>query len=166
MVERKARYEKILVPLDGSKIGEAALPYVEELLNSFQPEKKVEVTLIRVVVDLTHMIIATGGLGQAISIPYTESELEQLKQEAMAYLNKVGESLKKNKGVVVKSVVRKGANAADEILKASDEIKADLIAISTHGRSGLSRWAFGSIADKILRGGNTPVLMVRAKKEK
>jgi len=159
-------YEKILVPLDGSKIGEAALPYVEELLSSFTPEKKVEVTLIRVIVDLTHVIITTGGLGEALSIPYTEAELEQFKKEAMAYLNEVGKRLKKNKGVVVKSMVRIGTNAADEILKASDEIKADLIAISTHGRSGLSRWAFGSIADKILRGGNTPVLMVRAEKER
>jgi nucleotide-binding universal stress UspA family protein len=157
-------YAKILVPLDGSETGEAALPYVEELLNSFTPRKKVEVTLIRVVVDLTHTIIATGSLGEAISIPYTETELEQLKKQAMAYLNKVGKSLKKNKGVVVKPMVRIGTNAANEILKASDEIKVDLIAISTHGRSGLGRWAFGSIADKILRGGNTPVLMVRAKK--
>jgi nucleotide-binding universal stress UspA family protein len=141
-------YEKILVPLDGSKIGEAALPYVEELLNSFTPGKKVEVTLIRVVVDLTH------------------AELEQLKKKATAYLNEVGKRLKKNKGVVVKPMVRIGTNAADEIIKASDEIKVDLIAISTHGRSGISRWAFGSIADKILRGGSTPVLMVRAKKER
>jgi nucleotide-binding universal stress UspA family protein len=159
-------YEKILVPLDGSTIGEAALPYVEELLNSFTPEKRVEVTLIRVVTDVTHLIVATGGLGETLSVPYTEAELEQLKKQAMAYLNKVGKSLKKNKGVVVKPMVRIGTNAADEILKASDEIKADLIAISTHGRSGFSRWAFGSIADKILRGGNTPVLMVRARKER
>jgi nucleotide-binding universal stress UspA family protein len=158
-------YKKILVPLDGSEIGEAALPYVEELLSSFTPEKKVEVILIRVIVDVTHVIIATGAMGQAVSIPYTKAELEPFKKEAMAYLNKVAGSLKKNKGVVVKSMVSIGTHAADEILKASDEIKADLIAISTHGRSGLGRWAFGSVADKVLRGGNTPVLMVRAEKK-
>ena len=157
-------YQKILVPLDGSKIGEAALPYVEELLSSFAPEKRVEVILIRAIVDLTHFIIVAGTMGQAVSVPYTKTELEPFKKEAMAYLNKVAGRLKKNKGVVVKSMVRMGINAADEILAASDEIKADLIAISTHGRSGFSRWAMGSVADKILRGGNTPVLMVRAKK--
>ncbi len=53
---------------------------------------------------------------------------------------------------------------AEEILKVSDELKIDLIAISTHGRSGLTRWAYGSVADRILRGGNTPVFMVRAAK--
>ena len=47
----------------------------------------------------------------------------------------------------------------------TDEIKADLIAMSTHGRSGISRWAFGSVTDKVLRGGNKPVLIVRAPKE-
>ena len=157
-------YQKILVPLDSSKTGEAALPYVEELLSSFTPGKKVEVTLVRVIVDQTHVIIAAGAMGQAVSVPYTKTELEPFKKEAMAYLNKVGERLKKNKGIVVKPMVRIGINAADEILAASDEIKADLIAVSTHGRSGFSRWALGSVADKVLRGGNTPVLMVRAKK--
>ncbi len=55
--------------------------------------------------------------------------------------------------------------AADEIIKAADEIDADLIAMSTHGRSGLSRWAFGSVTDRVLRAGSMPILMVRAKKE-
>ena len=156
---------KIIVPLDGSKIGEAALPCVEELLSSFMPEKKVEIILLRVVTDVTHLIVTTGSLGEAAAIPYSETELEHLKKQATAYLSKVGRSLKKNTGVVVKSRIRVGTDAAAEILKASDEIKADLIAISTHGRSGISRWAFGSVADKVLRGGNTPVLMVRARKE-
>ena len=53
---------------------------------------------------------------------------------------------------------------AEEIIKAEDEIKADLVAISTHGRSGLDRWAFGSVTDRILRWGTVPVLMVRAHK--
>ena len=156
-------FERVLVPLDGSKVGEAALPYVEELLSSFAPEKRVEVTLIRVIVDLTHFIIVAGTMGQAVPVPYTKAELEPFKKEALAYLNKVAGRLKKSKGAVVKPMVRMGVNAADEILAASDAMKADLIAISTHGRSGFSRWALGSVADKILRGGNTPVLMVRAK---
>ena len=59
----------------------------------------------------------------------------------------------------------KVGEAADEIVKAADEINADIIAMSTHGRSGLSRWAFGSVTDKVLRGGNKPVLVVRAPKE-
>ncbi|OGO25315.1 MAG: hypothetical protein A2144_09740 [Chloroflexi bacterium RBG_16_50_9] len=53
-------------------------------------------------------------------------------------------------------------NQADGILKAAEEAKADMIAMSTHGRSGLRRWAFGSITDKVLRGSSVPVLTVRA----
>ena len=65
---------------------------------------------------------------------------------------------------MVKTKVTTG-NAADEILKIADEINADLIAMSTHGRSELSRWAFGNVTDKVLRAGITPVLVVRAQKK-
>ena len=56
-------------------------------------------------------------------------------------------------------------SAAEEIIKAADEINADWIAMSTHGRSGISRWAFGSVTDRVLRAENKPVLMVRAPRE-
>ena len=153
-------FEKILVPLDGSKVGEAALPCVEELVSKLPPALKVEVTLFQVVSSLTHFIVA-GEAG--VQIPYTEQEMGQIKTKALDYLNKVGEGLR-GKGAVVKAEVSTG-DAADEISKAADEIGADLVAMSTHGRSGLSRWAFGSVTDKVLRGGNKPVLMVRAPKE-
>ena len=51
---------------------------------------------------------------------------------------------------------------ADEIIKAEEDVNADLVAMSTHGRAGISRWGFGSVTDKVLRGGKVPVLMVRA----
>lgn len=154
-------YDRILVPLDGSKLGEAALPYVEGLVARLSPgTTKVEVTLLRVVSAMSHYIVAGG---EAVQIPYTEREIEQLKQTAADYLNKAGEGLSK-KGAIVKIMVVTG-RAADEILKATDEIKADLVAMSTHGRSGLSRWAFGSVADRVLRAGKTPILMVRASEE-
>jgi nucleotide-binding universal stress UspA family protein len=152
--------EKILVPLDGSKVGEAALPYVENLVPKFLPEPKVEVTLIQVLSSLSHYVVA----GEATArIPYTEEEIEQMKKLATAYLRKAAEGLKKQ-GATTKIRVVVG-DAADEIIKAADEINADMIAMSTHGRSGLSRWAFGSVTDKILRGGNKPVLVVRAPKD-
>ena len=153
-------YEKILVPLDGSKVGEAALPYVEELVSKLSPALKVEVTLFQVVSSLSHWIVAGEASAQ---IPYTLKEMEQIKRKAMDYLNEAGEGLR-SKGAIVKIKVGIGS-AADEIIKAADEINTDLIAMSTHGRSGLSRWAFGSVTDRILRGGNTPVLVVRAPTE-
>ena len=152
--------EKILIPLDGSKIGEAALPYVEELVSKLSPRVKVEITLLQVVSLLTHYVVA----GEAVApITYTEKEMEQIQQEARDYLNTVGEGIRSKK-VGVKIRVGIG-NAAEEIIKAADEINVDLIAMSTHGRHGISRWAFGSVTDKVLRGGHKPVLLVRVPKK-
>ena len=153
-------YEKILIPLDGSKVGEAALPAIMELVAGLTPNKKVEVTLFRSITQLSYWVLA----GEASArVPYTESELEQLKQKAIEYLDKVGEALT-SKGATVKTRVNFG-DAASEILKAVEETKADLVAMSTHGRSGLRRWAFGSVTEKVLRAAGIPVLTVRAPKE-
>ena len=153
-------YERILVPLDGSKVGEAALPLVEELMSKLAPGVKVEVTLFQVVSSLAHYVVA----GEASArIPYTEKEIEEIKKKAIDYLDRAGEALR-SKGAVVKTRVEVG-NAAEEISKAADEINVDMVAMSTHGRSGFSRWAFGSVTDKVLREGKVPVFMVRAPKE-
>jgi len=150
---------KILIPLDGSKIGEAALPYVNAFLSDLSPRVKVEFILMRVVSLLTHYVVAGEA---ATPIFYTEKEMEQIQQEARDYLNTVGEDISKKISVKIKVEV---GSAADEIIKAADEIDVDLIAMSTHGRHGISRWAFGSVTDKVLRGGHKPVLVVRAPKE-
>ena len=152
--------QRILLPLDGSKVGEAALPLVEDLVSKLLPGSKVEITLIQVVSSLTYYIIA-GEAG--VKVPYTEKEMEQIKKKAMDYLEQTGESLK-SKGATVKIKVGIG-NPADEIIRVADEINANLIAMSTHGRSGISRWAFGSITDRVLRGAAKPILLVRAPKE-
>jgi len=153
-------YERIIVPLDGSEVGEAALPYVEALISKLSPEVKVEVTLLQVLSPSAPDVVV-GAEGYAVA--YTEEQITETTKKTMDYLNKAGEALR-NKGVTVVVKVAIG-NAADEIKKASDEINADLIAMSTHGRSGLSRLAFGSIADRVLRGENKPILLVRASKK-
>jgi nucleotide-binding universal stress UspA family protein len=152
--------QRILLPLDGSKVGEAALPLVEDLVSKLLPGSKVEITLLQVVSSLTYYIIA-GEAG--VKVPYTEKEMEQIKKKAMNYLGETGKSLK-SKGATVKIKVGIG-NPADEIIRVADEINANLIAMSTHGRSGISRWAFGSITDRVLRGAAKPILLVRAPKE-
>lgn len=153
--------EKILIPLDGSRVGEAALPYVKELVSKLSPEVKVEITLFQSVSSLTHYVIA----GEASApVPYTEPEMAQIKKMAEEYLVKVGRVLKA-KNVAIRNKVSVG-KAAEEINKAADELDVDLITMSTHGRSGISRWAFGSVTEKILRSGNRPVLMVRAPTER
>jgi len=150
-------FSKVLVPLDGSKVGEAALPAIDQLVDKLAAGTKVEVILIGVITLLRHWVV----VGEASApVSYTEEELTLIKQRVENYLNKTGESLKK-KNVNVRTIVSTG-NAADEIIKAAEDTGADLLAMSTHGRSGLRRLAFGSITDKVLHRSRIPVLMVRA----
>lgn len=150
-------FSRVMVPLDGSKVGEAAIPALLQLVDKLAPGTKVEVILIGVITLLRHWVV----VGEASApVSYTEQELNLIKERVSDYLTKTGEQLKQ-KGVTVRTVVSSG-NAADEIIKAAEENKVDLIAMSTHGRSGLRRLAFGSITDKVLRRSPVPVLMVRA----
>lgn len=152
-------YEKILVPLDGSHIDEAALPHVEELVAKLSPKTKTEVTLLHVISSLTHYVIA----GEAsVQVPYSSKEIGQLKRRAKSHLDKAGGGLKKA-GAIVNTKVTTGS-AAEEIMRAADGIKADMVVMSTHGRHGLSRWAFGSVTDKVMQAGKIPVLVVRSPK--
>ena len=154
--------ERILIPLDGSEVGEAALHYVQGLVSRLAPGKTVEITLFHVITTLTREVDIRGGAG-AVPVSYTESELESMKSKAMEYLDKVGAGLIAE-GATVMFKVTVGKAPAEEIIKAEEEVNADLVAMSTHGRAGLSRFAFGSVTDKVLRAGKVPVLMVRAGK--
>jgi len=156
---RKRMLRKIIVPLDGSKVAEAVLPFVEEIVSGLKRGIKGEVTLIHVLSPTYYVVAGEAGA----PVPYTDAEIEQIKNKTMDYLDKVGEGLR-SKGAIVECKVGVG-RAAEEINKVADEINADLVAMSTHGRSGLSRWAFGSVTDRVLRGGNRPVLMVRVPRE-
>jgi len=151
--------EKILIPLDGSKVGEAALQAVENMLTKFSPDVGIEITLLQVITSITHYVIA-GDAG--VPIPYTDVEMNQIKNEAINYLRQTGETLAKF-GATINYKVATGI-AADEILKTAEEINTDLIAMSTHGRSGISRLALGSVTEKVLRASNVPILVVRSAK--
>ncbi|MAE10611.1 MAG: hypothetical protein CL876_01595 [Dehalococcoidales bacterium] len=152
--------EKILVPLDGSKAGETALPYVEELISKMASGNKVVVTLIQVLSSLSRYVVSGE---ETIKVPYTRQETDETRKRAVRYLRTAGATLRKA-GATTKTKVEVG-NPAEEIISAADEIKADMIAMSSHGRSGLSRWAFGSVTDRVLRGGSRPVLVVKVPKE-
>jgi nucleotide-binding universal stress UspA family protein len=148
---------KILVPLDGSKVGEAALPYVTKLISMMSPEVKVEVTLLGVVTVLRHWVV----VGEASTpVSYTEEEFSSIRKGVADNLEKTAATLRQQ-GITVNMRVSTG-NAAEEILRTADEIQADMIAMSTHGRSGLRRLAYGSVTDKVLHGARIPILVVRA----
>jgi nucleotide-binding universal stress UspA family protein len=150
--------EKIVIPLDGSKIGEAAIAFADDLISKLSPEVKVEVILLQVLSAFNFPITAGKATAQ---VPFTEEQMKQHKEKATKYLNEIGEPLR-SKGVTVSTKVAFGV-PSEEIARTAEEINANLIAISTHGRSGYSGWPFGSVTDKVIRrGGNTPITIVRA----
>jgi len=153
--------ERILVPLDGSLVGESALPYVEDLVSKLSPGVQTEVILLQVLSPVIPQKIAGA---EVPNIGYTEKQTEENKKNALDYLTRTGEALK-SKGATVTVEVAVG-DASEEIVKAAEKINANLIAMSTHGRSGLSRWAYGSITDKVLRReAKIPITVIRAMKK-
>lgn len=146
-------YRHIMVPLDGSKLAECVLPHVEAIASGCDVGK---VTLVRVVEPL-HL---HGGIESGFS-PEERQRLENDSIDvARKYLDQLVQRLK-DIGITAQSEVLHG-HVIDELTDYADKNGVDLIIIATHGRSGVSRWVWGSIADRILRSAGVPVLMVRA----
>ncbi len=146
-------YKKILVPLDGSELAECVLPHVETLVKGCQVA---EVEFIRVVEPFR-----PPASGEYIFPPEQAQRVEaEMKADAEKYLATVAQRV--NYGdLKPKWKVARG-NPAEAIAEDAAKAGADLIVIATHGRSGPSRWVWGSVADRVLRSSCTPVLMVRA----
>ena len=147
-------YNKIMVPLDGSELAECVLPHVEALAKGCQAK---EVILVRAFVPFRAVNIGGEYVPNEKEITRIDADF---KAEAQDYLEKVAERLNLS-GIAARWAILTGKPS--EIL--SDFAKADncdLIIMATHGRSGVSRWVWGSIADRILRSACVPVLMIRA----
>jgi len=147
-------YEKIMVPLDGSELAECVLPHVEGLIKGCHVSN---VVFVRVVEPIT----APVGIGNVYIGREESRERESTRKSAVKdYLNQIMDRLK-HEGTELHSEVLVG-RVADSLADYTEKNDIDLILIATHGRSGVTRWVRGSIADKILRSSNAPVLMVRA----
>ena len=147
-------YKKILVPLDGSELAECVLPHVESIAHGCSVK---EVVLIRVVESFNP---TSSGEGFILSEETVKNIDSQNKTEAQNYLAKFASKLN-YEGVNVHSELL-GGKAAETISEYATNNEVDLIVIATHGRSGISRWVMGSVADRVLRSACVPVLMVRA----
>lgn len=141
-------YKRFLVPLDGSKTAEAILPFVLEIAGPLD----IEVALVRVVVPIPPSVIE--GSREVVV-----EDVEARRAEAERYLDGLAAELR-DRGVRVRTMVRRG-DPAVEIAAAAREVEADLVAMTTHGRSGLGRLLFGSVAEAVLRTTELPVLMMR-----
>jgi nucleotide-binding universal stress UspA family protein len=152
---------KILVSLDGSTFSEAMLQNAVE----FARMMEAELWLIRVIqpMILGNLTVPEPAVGSVTpsAIAQLESWHEQRKKEAAGYLQKLGESLR-SPSLKVRTSVVSHEQPAVAILNEARTQGADLIAIETHGRGGLSRFFLGSVADKVIRGANIPVLVHRS----
>ncbi len=147
--------KKIMVPLDGSKLAESALDYVEELSTKLGVEK---VTLVSVTerVQGYRALEDPNAPGGTRLAPEATGKMER---QAQNYLKRVGKGLE-GKGIKVETEVMLG-DPAHEISIYANTPGTDLVVMASHGRSGPSRWAHGSVADKVLRAVCIPVMVVR-----
>jgi nucleotide-binding universal stress UspA family protein len=146
-------YQKILLPLDGSELAECVLPHAESIAKGCGTTG---VILVRVVSPLQIRYDTSYSLSE----PEQEQLYSQAVQSTQSYLEQVAGRLKEQ-GLNVTSEVLTGP-VAESIAEYTHKNEIDLMIIATHGRSGVSRWVWGSIADKILRSACVPVLMIRA----
>lgn len=150
-------YNKIMVPLDGSELAECVMPHVEAITTGC---KITNVVFVRVVnpIQLPASVPARGEFG------FGEEERLQLQQQhtqaAEAYLKRMVANTRLD-GVVPNYEVLEGM-VADTLAHWAEKNEVDLIVIASHGRSGVSRWIMGSVADRLLRSACVPVLMIRA----
>ncbi len=145
-------FERILVPLDGSALAQAILPYVMALARGFRSR-----------VILFHVAETALDHEAPEQKTYADETMERIRPLAENYLAGVADELRRE-GIDVETKVVKG-RAAAQIMGYCEQENVGLIAMSTHGRSGLARWVMGSGIDKILRACEQPVLLVRPRDE-
>jgi nucleotide-binding universal stress UspA family protein len=157
--QRRIAYQRILVPLDGSELAEQVLPYVKALIRP----QHTRVFLVRV--------LKTGLGDRAVALlrsyppglRLATTALHHADIQLQGYLRSVAAVLREQ-GAVVHTAVRRGS-PADEILAYAAEVEADLVGMTTHGLSGMSRWVYGNVAGRVLQGAHCPVLLVRPTSE-
>ncbi|HWO42520.1 MAG TPA: universal stress protein [Candidatus Eisenbacteria bacterium] len=145
-------YTRIVTPLDGSKTAEKALPYVRLLGRELQ----LPVELLNVV-DVVDLATVTSARNEE----FLRAIVAEAERQAKTYLEGVSASLR---GCEISCKVLKGV-PEDVIVETAARDKGSLIAMATHGRSGLGRWLLGSVAEKVLRSAMNPLLLVRASEE-
>ena len=142
-------YHRALIPLDGSPTAEAVIPqFVIKLARPLD----LDLVLFQAVEPLP---AAAVDAAPVVMLDTTD----QLRVEAEGYLTSVADDLIRQ-GLRVKTLVRVGP-PAEQIVEAAREVAADLIAMTTHGRSGLGRLFFGSVAEAVLQRAPVPLFLMR-----
>lgn len=143
------KIDRILVPLDGSELSLRVLPYVEELAKALGAS----LVLFNAVIPLDIYP------GTEMAPAQVSTVLDDIMAQARSFLSTVEKEVQ-GRGVKARSVATIGF-AVDETVRVAEEVGAGLIAMATHGRSGMNRWVMGSVADGVVRRSGLPCLMVR-----
>ena len=143
-------YKKIVVPLDGSKVAEGVLPHAKSLAYSEGAE----------------LILLTVTSNPAMDLVFSDpgiAETAILEQQEMSktYITGIENELK-SEGFRVSNLIRVGS-VAEAVLGVAEELGVDVIAMSTHGRTGPARWLLGSVAERVVHNSKVPVLLIRVK---
>ena len=147
-------YKRIMVPLDGSKLAECVFPHLETVIKGCESP---EVIVVQAVEPLS--VPYGREVSQFTSLEQVKAFETHQKVEAEKYLKEIVARLKET-GVNAKADVIYG-KAGEALSGYATKNDVDLVIIATHGRSGISRWVWGSVADRLIRSACVPVLMVR-----
>jgi nucleotide-binding universal stress UspA family protein len=165
--------QKILVPLDGSAMAEAALDYVKEIARRCEPAEVTLLQVVRLPAGQTAAVskpvngefpgkrapASTIDADKAAHPIYREQEMASARSDAEASLASAAQALKAADISTRTDVVF--GRPAQEIVEYAETRGFELIVMCTHGRSGVQRWLLGSVADKVIRGTHLPVFVVR-----
>lgn len=154
---QRVELSTILVPLDGSSFAEAVLPFVEQLSRKLS----LEVVLVRVLQmrDIYHLPLGAPAPSDAGSPQMYAIAEEAAVEEITRYLQDTAHRLT-SKGINVRWELVRGDPAGSCIADLAQEFSHNMIALASHGRSGVSRWVMGSVAEDLLRATGDPVLII------
>jgi nucleotide-binding universal stress UspA family protein len=141
---------EILVPLDGSDLAEGVLPWVRMAVECTGSQ----VILLRVITYLPHEYLVTDPGLMTLLHETQEAEAKTYVEQVAARLAALGIKVKTEVCTATGSI-------ADTIIDFAGQAGVQMIAMSTHGRTGPARWLLGSVADRVVRGAHCPVLMYR-----
>ena len=157
--EKKGLIQKILLPLDTSDASGISIPYAVQLATKL----KASIALFSMAQTVyTQNVISMGGMGggSIVNLDYVDVATKKSTDE---YLQRIADEIRKS-GVEVTQNSILSMDAAYEILEMEKKIQPDLVVMATRGRSNVARWVLGSVAEKVLREGDRPILMVKEAK--
>jgi len=140
-------YTKILVPLDGSLLSEAALPHAEELAK----KEGAEIVVLRIPEHIEPKYPAMAYVNSIRQQEEADAEAEKYVAEKVEFF--------KHEHIKVKGITREGP-VLETILEVADEVHADMITMSTHGWKGLQHMLKGSVAEKVVQNAHIPVMVI------